>query len=108
MFLINVPIAAAALIAAVSLVPDSRNQQASRPDVTGALLSMAGFGLLLFGIIEAPNRAWTSPVILGALTGAAAIIVAFIVWERHTSHPMLPLHFFRNRRYTMPFRLWRW
>ena len=38
-FLINVPIAAAALIAAVFLVPDSRNQ-ASRPDVTGALLSI--------------------------------------------------------------------
>ncbi len=62
---------------------------------------MAGFGLLLFGIIEAPNRAWTSPMILGALAGAAAIIAAFIVWERHTSHPMLPLHFFRNRRYTV-------
>lgn len=100
-FLINVPIAAAAIIAAVFLVPNSRNLRASRPDVTGALLSMAGFGLLLFGIIEAPTRSWTSPVILGALAGAVAIIAGFVVWERHTSHPMLPLHFFRNRRYTV-------
>ncbi|HVB42063.1 MAG TPA: MFS transporter [Streptosporangiaceae bacterium] len=100
-FLINVPIAAAALLAAVFLVPDSKNPQVGKPDVVGAVLSMAGFSLLLWGIIEAPGRSWTSPWILGALAGSAVIIAGFIGWELRTSHPMLPLHFFRNRRYTV-------
>ena len=60
----------------------------------------SGIGLLLWGIIEAPNRTWTSPLILAALVGAAAIIGLFVVWERRSDHPMLPMQFFGNRRYS--------
>ncbi len=100
-FLINVPIAAAGLVAAIFLVPNSRNPSAERADVTGSLLTMSGFGLLLWGIIEAPDRSWTSPVILSAFAGAAVLLVVFVLWERYSEHPMLPLRFFRNRRYSV-------
>ena len=99
-FLINVPIAVAGLVAAAFLVPNSKNPLARRADPVGAALSMAGLGLLLWGIIEAPNRTWTSPPILAALIGSAIIIASFVVWERHVDHPMLPMQFFRNRRYS--------
>ena len=99
-FLINVPIAAAGLAGAAFLVPNSKNPRAKRPDLAGAVLSLAGFSLLLWGIIEAPSRTWTSPLILSALAGSAIIITGFILWELHTSHPMLPLEFFRDRRYS--------
>ena len=99
-FLINVPIAALGLVASVFLVPNSKNPSARRLDPLGAALSIAGFGLLLWAIIEASNRTWTSPLILGALTASAVLIAAFVVWERRSSHPMLPLRFFRNRRYS--------
>ena len=99
-FLINVPIAMTGLVAAIFLVPNSKNPLAKRADSVGAVLSMMGLGLLLWGIIEAPNRGWTSPLILGAFAGSAIIIGCFVVWELHSDHPMLPLQFFRKRRYS--------
>ena len=69
-FLINVPIAAAGLIAAFWLVPDSKNENAQAPDFTGAILSIAGIGAILWSIIEAPVRGWSSPLVIAA--GAAA------------------------------------
>lgn len=100
-FLVNVPIALAGLIAAIWLIPNSRNPASTRPDPVGALTSMLGLGLLLWGIIEAPGRGWTSPPIAGSLAGAAVLIVAFVLWERRIDHPMLPLRFFGNRRYSV-------
>ena len=99
-FLINVPIAAVGGLAAIFLVPNSRNVQAKRPDPVGALLSMLGFGLLLWAIIEAPGRTWGAPPITGALAASAALIAGFIVWEHRRTDPMLPVSFFRNRRYS--------
>ena len=60
-FLINVPIAAAGLLAALWLVPDSRNANAQAPDLLGAVASIAGIGMVLWSIIEAPTHGWSSP-----------------------------------------------
>ena len=57
-FLINVPIAMLGAACALPLIPDSKNPHALRPDFAGALLSIAGLGLLLWSLIEAP-AAWT-------------------------------------------------
>jgi EmrB/QacA subfamily drug resistance transporter len=99
-FLINLPIAAVGLVAAAWLVPNSKNPTAKQADPIGAALSIAGLALLLWGIIEAPSHGWTTPVILGAFVASAVIMLAFVVWERHCTHPMLPVRFFRNRRYS--------
>jgi len=99
-FLINVPIALIGLVASAFLVPNSKNPVAKRADPIGAALSMVGLGLLLWAIIEAPNRTWTAPAILAAFLAAVVIIGAFVAWERHIDHPMLPMQFFANRRYS--------
>jgi EmrB/QacA subfamily drug resistance transporter len=99
-FLINVPIAMAGLVAAIFLVPNSKNPVAKRADPVGAVMSMIGLGLLLWAIIEAPDYGWTSPLIVGAFAGAAIVVGCFVVWELHSDHPMLPLQFFGKRRYT--------
>jgi EmrB/QacA subfamily drug resistance transporter len=99
-FLVNVPIAVIGLFAAIWLVPDSKNSNAKRPDPIGAGLSIVGMGLLLWGIIEAPDRSWTSPLILGAIAAAMAVLAAFVAWERHSSHPTLEVSFFRSRRFS--------
>ncbi len=99
-FLVNVPIVALGLLASIWLVPDSKNPSSKRLDPLGALLSMAGMGLLLWGIIEAPNRTWESPLVLGALGGAALVLGAFVVWERRSDHPLLELSFFNSRRFS--------
>jgi len=99
-FLVNVPIALLGAIAAVLLVPNSRNMNATRSDPVGALLSVVGMGVLLWGIIEAPNRTWTSPLVLSSLGGGLLVLTAFVGWERRCDHPMLRLRFFRSRRFS--------
>ncbi len=99
-FLVNVPIALIGLMAAIWLVPNSKNPSSTHPDPLGAGLSILGLGLLLWGIIEAPGRGWSSPLIIGALTGASLTIAVFVIWERRVDHPMLPMRFFSNRRYS--------
>ncbi len=95
-FLINVPIAVAGLLCAIPLVPDSKNPAALRPDLAGAVLSIAGLGLVLWSIIEGPVQGWSSAVVIGAGLAGLAALAGFAAWERATSHPMLNLRFFRR------------
>jgi EmrB/QacA subfamily drug resistance transporter len=99
-FLVNVPIVVVALVAGRLLVPESRDPNRSEPDVPGALLSIAALVTLVWAIIEAPERGWTDSLVLAAFVLAAALAVAFLLWERRTAHPMLPLEFFRNPRFS--------
>ncbi|MGO8871121.1 MAG: DHA2 family efflux MFS transporter permease subunit [Acidimicrobiales bacterium] len=99
-FLINVPIAVIGLVATALLVPNSKSPLPRRADPVGAVLSIVGFALLLWAIIEAPSRTWSSPLIVGALVASLAVIASFVVWERRSDHPMLPMQFFGNRRYS--------
>jgi EmrB/QacA subfamily drug resistance transporter len=99
-FLVNVPIALGGLLAAIWLVPNSKNPASRPPDLVGGGLSILGLGLLLWGIIEAPQRSWTSPLVLGTLGVAAVVLVGFVLWERYSTHPMLELSFFSSRRFS--------
>ena len=99
-FLINVPIAVVGFGCGLLLVPDSRNEAALRPDLTGALLSIAGLGLLVWSIIEAPVRGWSSPLVIGVGLASLVVLGGFAAWERASSHPMLNLDFFRNRSFS--------
>jgi EmrB/QacA subfamily drug resistance transporter len=100
-FLVNVPFAVLGIAGALWLVPDSRDPVAARPDPGGAVLSVAGLGLLLWAVIDAPVHGWTSPVVLGAGSGGLAVLAVFAAWERASRHPMLDLGFFRSRRFSV-------
>jgi EmrB/QacA subfamily drug resistance transporter len=100
-FLVNVPFALAALLLGMRFVPESRDPRPGRFDPLGALLSTAGFGTVVYGIIEAPERGWLSAPVLGSLGLAAALLTAFVWWERHTDEPMLDLGFFRSSRFSV-------
>src|SRR3954468_884734 len=99
-FLINLPVVAACLIGALVLVPSSRDPESPRLDLPGTGLSIAGLSAVVWALIEAPERGWGSPIILVAFAAGAAIIAAFIAWERHTDHPMLDVSVFRNLRFS--------
>ncbi|MDH6514858.1 EmrB/QacA subfamily drug resistance transporter [Streptomyces sp. SAI-135] len=100
-FWVNIPVALVGLVCVLLLVPESRNPAALRPDPVGAVLSIAALGLLLWAIIEAPVRGWTSGVVLGAGGAGLAVLVCFVFWERASTHPMLDLGFFRRRRFSI-------
>lgn len=102
-FFVNVPIALIAIITGLRYLPNSRTNQAKRPDVVGALLSVAGIGLLLWSIIQAPSDGWLAPHIIGTGLGSLVILSLFVLWESRISQPMLPLSFFRNRHFSAAF-----
>ena len=99
-FLINVPIAAIGVACAIPLVPDSRNPAAAPPDVPGGLLSIAGLGLVLWSLIEAPAHGWSSALVLVTGLGGLAVLGVFTAYERHSLHPMLNLEFFARRQFS--------
>jgi EmrB/QacA subfamily drug resistance transporter len=99
-FLVNLPIVAIALLAGRLLVPESSDPAAPRLDLPGFALSTAGLTALVWAIIEAPDRGWTSPLIVAGFAAAAATLAAFVAWERRTPEPMLPVGLFRNRRFS--------
>jgi EmrB/QacA subfamily drug resistance transporter len=99
-FFVNVPILIAGGIAAARLLPESRNARAQRPDPVGSLLSVLGLALLLWAIIEAPTKGWTSAAVIAVGAAGVAVLGAFVAWEARSSHPMLKLSFFRSRRFS--------
>src|SRR5262249_28493305 len=80
-FVVNLPVAGAALLASRWLVPASRAPRARRLDLIGAALSAAGFGMLTYALIMAPQAGWASAATLGRAAAAAALLAVFAVWE---------------------------
>jgi EmrB/QacA subfamily drug resistance transporter len=99
-FLVNIPIVVVALGLGRVLVPESRDPKPDRADLPGAALSTLGLTALLWGIIEAPDRGWTSPAILAAFAAAAVVLALFAAWELRTDAPMLDVRLFANRRFS--------
>jgi EmrB/QacA subfamily drug resistance transporter len=98
-FLVNVPVAALALVAAMLLIPESRDPSPRPADVVGGLLSVVGLVMFVYGVIEVPTRGWSSPVVLVALGVGVAILSIFVAWERHTAYPMIDLQLFARPRF---------
>ncbi|WP_194236388.1 DHA2 family efflux MFS transporter permease subunit [Streptomyces acidicola] len=96
-FLVNLPVGVAGLVAAVLLVPAAPGTRGRRLDPLGASMSVAGPALLLWALIEGPSDGWTDPVVLAAFTAAFVLIAAFVWWELRAPGPLLPLGIFRHR-----------
>ena len=94
------PIAVIVALMVVVTVPTSKDPEAPRVDLPGFGLSTAMMALLVFTLIEAPNVGWTGTRTLAGFAGSAVLLVAFILWERHTDTPMLDVRLFRNMRFT--------
>ncbi|RBQ14463.1 MFS transporter [Spongiactinospora rosea] len=98
-FLINIPVAVVAVIAAVALMPETRGP--ARPiDPLGVLLSTAGMTALVYVVISGPHAGWTTPASLAAMAVAVVALGGFVVWEARSRNPMLPLELFRDRNFS--------
>ena len=95
-FLINIPIVTLALVSGRFLVPKSKDPEEARLDPVGALLSIIGIVSLVYGMIEAPDKGWASPVTLAAFAVGIVVLGVFVWWERRAKEPMLDMGFFRN------------
>ncbi|WP_160049994.1 MULTISPECIES: MFS transporter [unclassified Nocardiopsis] len=94
-FWINVPVGLAALPAVLWLAGESRGGSGVF-DLPGAVLITGGLVAAVWGVVNAAETGWSSPATLGALAGAAVLVCAFLLWQRRTPAPLVPLDMFRN------------
>jgi EmrB/QacA subfamily drug resistance transporter len=94
------PVSLAVIALAARFVPGSKNPVPHGLDFPGLILSGGFMGLLIYTIIEAPGRGWTSAASLLGFAGAAVLLIAFIAGERRTDQPMLDVRLFANMRFS--------
>lgn len=98
LFALPVLLAAAALVLTLRAVPNSREQSDASYDVIGAVLSVAGIGGIVLGILVGPERGWTSPTTVAVLVGGTLAIAGFVSHELRRTEPLLDIRAFRDRR----------
>ncbi len=95
-FLVNLPVAAVAVVLTLAVVPESTNPRAGAIDVPGAVTFTLAVAALVYGLIAGGDRGWGSGVTLAALALAVVALVAFVLVERRAVAPMLDLALFRR------------
>ncbi|MCX5200176.1 MFS transporter [Streptomyces sp. NBC_00237] len=95
-FLINVPVAAVAVLAALFLMPESKGAW-KKADPIGAVLSVIGMVALVWTINELPKGGLSHTPTVISLVVAVLGLAAFVAWELKIDEPMVPLRLFRDR-----------
>jgi MFS family permease len=95
-FLLPVPIALVALVAASLLVPKDRPAEDSGHDLLGALFSTGAMLLLVYTVVSAPDAGWASARTVGSFALVAALLGAFIYVESRVRHPLIRLGILRK------------
>ncbi|RZS86877.1 EmrB/QacA subfamily drug resistance transporter [Motilibacter rhizosphaerae] len=88
-FGLNVVLALLALVGTLRIVPESADPAAPPADLVGTLLSVAGLGVLVWALIEAPTNGWGSGSTLTGLAVGILVLAGFLVWELRMARPML-------------------
>jgi EmrB/QacA subfamily drug resistance transporter len=84
-FLVNLPIGLAAIVAAVRVLHEVRDEDAEQVDPVGAVAVLLGIGALVAAIVGAEDWGWTSGRVLGLLAGAVLLLA--LVARRSATHP---------------------
>ncbi|GEB62224.1 MFS transporter [Streptomyces gardneri] len=98
-FFINVPVVVLAVVAALTLMPESKGPW-QKPDPLGAILSAVGMTALIWWIIEIPQHGAFEGRSLVTLAVAVVSLAGFVIWENVTPEPMVPLVLFKHRNFS--------
>src|SRR5580692_11160906 len=99
-FWLNVPIGIVLLPIAWTRLTESRGPSTSL-DLPGLVLASVGLFGIVLGVVRGNDHGWTSITVLPAMVIGALLVAAFIAWEMRTRQPMLPMHLFRSRGFTL-------
>lgn len=99
-FFINIPLAVITIILLALKVPENKDESAKRLDLPGAALATLGLSGLTYGFLEASDRGFGNTIIQMALIGGFISLVAFLIVEKRSSHPMMPLNLFRSQTFS--------
>jgi EmrB/QacA subfamily drug resistance transporter len=104
-FFLHVPVGILAIAATFIFIPDVRPGRLHRLDIVGVLLASGGLFAIVFGLIEGQRYDWgaafgwiTIPMIIAA---GFLLLGVFVLWERTQAEPLVPLHLFAHRDFTV-------
>jgi EmrB/QacA subfamily drug resistance transporter len=96
-FLINPLLAILGVWIALRHVPETRDPEAKAGlDWRGALLVLGGLGGLVYGLIAASTLGWRDVTVIGSVLAGVVLLAAFVLAEKRSSAPMMPLELFRS------------
>ncbi|HEY2441584.1 MAG TPA: MFS transporter [Streptosporangiaceae bacterium] len=99
-FLVNVPVGVAALVAGWRKLPHIPGHPGPRPDTLAALLITAGVGALSFGLVKGGGWGWSSPGIVEILAASAVLLALFVLRCARHHNPLIELALFRTRGFS--------
>ncbi|HUC15863.1 MAG TPA: MFS transporter [Acidimicrobiales bacterium] len=94
------PVAAVSIALVAVCAPSSRDPKPHPLDAPGFVLSAAFMSLIVYTIIEAPNRGWGASASIAGFAGSMVLLGLFVAQERRSNHPMLDVRLFKNMRFT--------
>lgn len=99
-FWINVPIGAVLVPLASARLVESRGPS-SKLDLRGLALGSTGMFGIVFGLVRSQSLGWTNAKVLSSLAVGVLLVVTFVLHERRTEAPMLPMSFFARRGFAV-------
>jgi MFS family permease len=98
-FFVNLPIIVASLTICIWAISGHDQKTQHRIDWFGIGLLASALTLLVFSISQGPDFGWHSPIIIGALMLALAFCALFIMLERRSDDPLIPIALFKNHAF---------
>jgi DHA2 family methylenomycin A resistance protein-like MFS transporter len=99
-FLVNVPVCLIAIVMIGRWAAEAPTRRSGPLDVAGLVLGTLALAALASGLIEAGQRGWTHPVPVTLMIGGALLVPIFVLVERRSREPMVPMWIFASRRFS--------
>jgi len=98
-FLFNVILAIIAVAGTIAVIPESADADAPKLDIIGSVGAVVGLALLVFSVIEAPERGWLSATTIIGIVAGLATLAAFVWWELRRTNPLFDPRLFKHPRF---------
>lgn len=99
-FVAQAPLTLTGLLLALLVLPETERRERVSFDWQGAVVLALGATALLFAINRGPLWGWSDSMIIAGFVLAPVAVAAFVVIERRTAHPLLPLAYVRQRNFS--------
>ncbi|MDN6743132.1 MAG: DHA2 family efflux MFS transporter permease subunit, partial [Staphylococcus equorum] len=101
LFFVVAPIAALTFIGALKFVKNVGTNKKVPVDVFSIILSILGFGGLLYGTSSISRDGWSDPVVLTTVIGGLILVITFIVRQTKLKTPLLDFSVFKNSQFAI-------
>jgi EmrB/QacA subfamily drug resistance transporter len=98
-FLVNLPVGLAAIVAGARVLAEVRDTQSARPDAAGAVLLAGAVGALIGAIVEGPDWGWGSTRVIALFAAAAVLGLMFVARSGRHAAPIVEPELLRVRAF---------